>query len=156
MPLLSSYTNKVSLRNVIEAEFTSAKDATVDAIRTECPVATDETQPHTNESQMDVGAEASAGWRRRLSESFDALRDMNLINRDCHRASLKTTTSFEHREWLNKVGHLPPDLVSLMICTRVAGAAPTSNIGTMLNELVVRSGLSMDSLGSLIGEVAVN
>jgi hypothetical protein len=160
MPLLASYTNKVSLRNVIGAEFKSAKDATVDSIGNECVVATDESsQQTTNESQTPTGADAgessSTGWRKKLSESFDALRDMNLINRDCHRASLKTTTSFEHREWLNKVVHLPPDLVSLIVCTRVAGATSTSNIGTMLNELARRNGLSTDSLSSLISEVFV-
>jgi len=161
MPLLASYTNKVSLRNVIAAEFKSAKDATADSVGNECVMATGESlQQTTNESQMPTGANAegasSADWRKKLSESFDALRDMSLINRDCHRESLKTTTSFEHREWLNKVAHLPPDLVSLIICTRVAGATSTSNIRTMLNELARRNGLSTESLRSLTCEVVVH
>lgn len=160
MPLLASYTNKVSLRNVIAAEFKSAKDATVDSIGNECVVAMFESsQQTTNESQTPTGEDAeeapSADWRKKLSESFDALRDMHLINRDCHRESLKITTSFEHREWLNKVVHLPPDLVSLIICTRVAGATSTSNTRTMLNELARRNGLSTDSLSLLIGDVVV-
>ena len=129
-PLLSSYTSKASIRNVISAEFTLSKDATPDCISKECAVPT---QHSTGEVAASSGAttdhdnddETLAAWRIKLCESFGALKDMNMINRDCHRAALKVVTSFEHREWLNKVVKFPPDLVCLMVSTRVAVAGET-------------------------------
>lgn len=158
-PILSSYTSKASVRNVISAEFTFSKSATPDCISNECAVPTqhptgevasssDATTDHSNDEKL-------AAWRKNLSESFGALKDMNMINRDCYRAALKIVTSFEHREWLNKVVEFPPDLVCLMVSTRVAGETCTPNIRSMLQELAKRQGLSMVSLKSLVDEIVV-
>lgn len=148
-PIISSYTSKVSLRNVISSEFTMSKDVTPDCIGKECVVST----PTPTPTQLHTDGEI-APWKAKLSESFDALQDMNMINRDCYRVCLKVVTSYEHRSWINKVVTFSPDLVALMVCSRVAGDTKP-NIQSMLNEMSKRQGLSMPSLQILLDDIVI-
>lgn len=160
LPLLSSYTQNVSLRTVIGAEFTSALDAPPGALTKGCTETAD-TRPAqaassscssstpTGECAEGGGDRESDAWKMRLAHSLDALRDMNMINKDGHEAASRIATSFAYHEWLKGCLHLPPDIASLLICTRTAATDYTTNLNTTLQELSKRHGVDDATIEAL-------